>query len=98
MLNTISAESFESLIGQSFSVATDAGDILLELIEVSKNEGAATVNEARQSFSIIFRSDKEQALEQGMFDFSHDELKLDSLFIVPIGPDETGMCYECIFN
>ena len=73
----------------------------VELIEVSEL-GSASISsdepEKRRPFSIVFRGPNDPSLLQGIYDIEHGEMGTLSLFIVPIGPDAHGLCYESIFN
>jgi hypothetical protein len=37
-------------------------------------------------------------LKQGTYTFEHEKLGAFDLFVVPLGPDSTGMSYQVIFN
>ena len=52
----------------------------------------------REPFSIVFRGPKTIVLPQRMYKISHEKFGPLDLFIVPIGPDDTGMCYEAVFT
>jgi hypothetical protein len=49
-------------------------------------------------FSIIFRGPSGQSLPQRIYRLEHAQLGTLDLFLVPIGPDGVGMCYEAVFN
>ena len=37
-------------------------------------------------------------LPQGTYKVEHEKLGTLEIFLVPIGPDKEGLCYEAIFN
>jgi hypothetical protein len=94
-LASLTAEDFRALLGTRFvmpSVPFEA-----ELIEVS-DRGATSVTGLRAPFSIVFRGPLQPVLSQGIRHIEHNGLGELDLFLVPIGPDETGMRYEAVFG
>ena len=92
-------DTYQEHIGSKYQLALDDDSLELELIEV--NKVSADTTEAGQAvpFSAVFRStDKEEALEQGTYSLTHDGMGELLIFIVPIGPDDTGMRYEAVFT
>ena len=97
-LNTLTTTNFKSLINSEFTTtATEAGAQIFELLEVT-NIGAAPENDQRQAFSLLFRGANTQTPQQGMFELEHSQLGKLAVFLVPIGPDQRGMCYEAVFT
>lgn len=74
----------------------------LDLIEVKsiKIEDANRDPNLRQEpFRLTFRGGPKDAyLQQQIFKLTHEVLGDLEIFLVPIGPDSEGMCYEAIFN
>jgi hypothetical protein len=52
----------------------------------------------RTPFSLVFRCGKETPLPQGTYTVEHERMGTLEIFLVPIGPDEGGLCYEAVFN
>jgi hypothetical protein len=98
MLEKLTGSDFSPLLKQKFQIKLEGNTTLVvQLTEVTINENSDERN-GRQSFSIVFRGPRDLELTQGMYPVSHEELGEFSLFLVPIGPDEKGMCFEAVFN
>jgi hypothetical protein len=69
----------------------------VELIEITELKYQRK-GDLGSSFSLIFRGDANLILPQQIYQFEHEVMGSFEMFIVPIGPDEQGMCYEAIFN
>jgi hypothetical protein len=67
--------------------------VAAELIDVTKQ----TVNASLEQFSILFRVNQADMLAQGTYSFEHAEMGAFDLFIVPVGRDDKGYCYEASF-
>jgi hypothetical protein len=52
----------------------------------------------RGPFSLIFRGPRAPLLPQRTYRLAHPALGAFDLFLVPIGPDQDGQCYEAVFN
>ena len=102
MLEQLKKSDFECHLSESFKIQLSNSDTLeAELIEVSAMGGnRADENElaSRAPFSIVFRASKNVTLEQNTYRIEHPSLNTMDIFLVPIGPDEQGMCYEAVFN
>ena len=100
MIEDFDTSTFSGRGGEAFRVLRDDGSTL-ELEFVSVTPGPVPPDDARGErtpFSIVFRGPLEPVLPQRIYRFEHDELGSFELFIVPIGPDESGMQYEAVFN
>jgi hypothetical protein len=98
MLEKLTAENFSPLLEQEFQIELEHNKTLLvRLIEVSINNQSEQ-REGRQSFSIIFRGPRDFPFEQGTYQVSNETLGEVHIFLVPIGPDEKGLCMEAVFN
>ena len=90
-------DDFNRCLNQPFILdLNDSSTCLLQLISVDKHPDSATVSD-HQAFSVIFRGQDKPALEQQIYQIKHDTLGDMELFIVPVGPDDKGMCYEAVF-
>jgi len=103
VLDKLKPTSFEPYLHQSFNIyAGDAEPLEVELISVTEfsGGGAHTNSEGKRTpFSIIFRgASSEPVLQQAIYTVEHPELGALGIFLVPIGPDEHGLCYEAVFN
>jgi hypothetical protein len=96
MLDRISKEDFEPLVGQKVKVYRDESGSDLEVKEVVATRSPSP--RATEPFRIVLRSRDGWVATQGMFRIEHPVLGELELFVVPIGPDGEGLCYEIIFN
>jgi len=100
MLDALTKETFEQLLGQSFDVALASGETLrLTLLHVREAMAGGIGSPHRTPFSLLFRGGpRDQYLPQRIYDLVHPELGTLSIFIVPVGPDEGAMRYEAVFT
>jgi hypothetical protein len=95
VLEDLTASVFAGQLDTTFRVAFEGvPPLALELFEVSEDGSTAD----REQFSLLFRGPHDRVLGQGMCRMEHDALGALVLFIVPIGPDPAGMCYQAVFN
>lgn len=98
MLEKLSAADFSPLLNNKFHIYFNPSlPSTVELIEISEKK-TSSAEAGRQPFSIIFRGPKDKIWPQGMYKINHQSLGEMQLFIVPIGPDDEGLCYEAVFN
>jgi hypothetical protein len=91
-------EDFSGCVDQPFTLQLDDASYPLTLISADKLPNSAALGD-REAFSIVFRGEGDTTvLEQQTYRISNDTLGEMDLFIVPIGPDEKGMCYEAVFS
>lgn len=98
-LSAVIHEDFQPCLNDMFTVNTgeDNGP-QLELIEV-KPIGESDPNaKNRQPFSLLFRGPMEPLLQQKLHQLKNSKLGEMQLFLVPIGPDDSGMLYDASFN
>jgi hypothetical protein len=96
MLEDFTHATFADRLGETFRVGGGTDAVLLELTDASAGTGRQGAG--RMPFSLVFRGPLEPVLPQRIYRFEHHELGAFDLFIVPIGPDETGMQYEAVFG
>ncbi len=98
MLDKISAADFSPLINKKFRIYFEPSNpSIAELVEVNERN-APSESERRSPFSIVFRGSAEKIWPQGMYKIEHKSIGELELFLVPIGPDNEGLCYEAVFN
>jgi len=92
-------EDFQPREGSVFMLAEDdlpPLELTLETVEpLSLNGGPKGM---RPPFSLMFRCPDQRVLPQRQYRLDHPAIGEVSIFIVPIGRDETGVRYEAIFN
>ena len=100
MIEHLTSESFAACMGQTFRVVPpeEVGAPLdLELCNLRTFE-ASGPTQRQQPFAIEFRGPRDRVLSQGMWHLEHPQLGAHDIFLVPVGPDDAGMCYEAVFN
>ena len=70
------------------------GNVTVELVAVSELRETPR----QRMFSLVFRGDLEQPMEQGLFSMTHEKMGTESLFLVPIAREADGFRYEAVFN
>jgi hypothetical protein len=107
-LAALGAADFTSHVGSRFTLRFGAPGGLpatlepaepfaLELVEVVAASGQAP-GRPRRTFSLIFRGPHRPRLPQSIYRLELAALGALDLFLVPVGPDPQGMCYEAVFN
>ena len=97
MLQDLTSSSFSDHLGSTFRIQLGDGKSLdAELFEVLLHE--AHGGPRKQPFSLHFRGPRGAALPQAIYRLEHERLGPMDIFLVTIGPDEKGMCYEAVFN
>ena len=92
---SLTHEEFSKNANTKFQVQADENtQVELELIAISEMK----VHPHQEEFAIRFRGPLNVFLDQGVRDFTHDQMGQFELFIVPIKQDEQGFYYEAIFN
>lgn len=100
-LDQLKSTNFAPFLHQTFAIHYGAAEPLrAELVEVALLGEAPTRQGApqRAPFSIILRGPMRPILPQRIYRIEHEQMGALDIFIVPIGPDQAGMCYEAIFN
>jgi hypothetical protein len=89
---------FFERVGEGFRVPFAGGAIEITLLEVTSLARADHAGPRRAPFSLIFRGPLRPALVQHTWPLEHPALGRLEVFLVPIGPDASGMRYEAVFN
>jgi len=96
MLKGVTHESFESIVGQTVGLKT--GDTSFQADVKSVRLLRQNPSQERQPFSVELQAHDTENHGQQMYQLSHPDLGDLSLFLVPVGPGDGGMCYEIVFN
>ncbi|MEI2385949.1 hypothetical protein [Breoghania sp. JC706] len=94
-LATLELPTFTPLIGETFKIGTDAGEIDLVLREASALGKAVRQGGA---FSLLFQGPQDPALPQGLYPIRHEAIGELPLFLVPVGSLGEDKGYEAIFT
>ena len=100
MTERLTHDTFADRIGDAFRVVPPEGvgdPFDIELIQIRTFE-ATDLSQRGQAFALEFRGPNDKVLSQGMWHLEHPDLGANDIFLVPVGPDESGMCYEAVFN
>ena len=88
-------EEFSKHVNTKFQVGVDENtNVDVDLISISELK----VYPQQEEFSLQFRGPLDRFLDQGVRNFSHEQMGQFELFIVPIKKDAQGFYYEVIFN
>ena len=97
MLETFTVGTFSPHVGETFRVhLRDAAWIDTELISATAD--LVERPGVRAPFTVVFRGPPQPVLPQRIYRFEHGKVGAFEMFIVPIGPDASGMRYEAVFN
>ena len=97
LLDQLTIETFQPLVGSSFWIHIDGRKVELRLTAARKVMESEAARLARNPFSLFFLSPL--LFEQQIFHLTHDSFTdpLD-IFLVPIGQDSNGYSYEAVFT
>jgi hypothetical protein len=96
-LASVTKETFDPHVGTHFSLQLDNRATLeLELFEIAPL--AIHPGGKRIAFALRFRSRERGHVPQRTYQLEHAALGSFALFLVPMGPDASGMVYEAVFN
>jgi len=98
MLDELTQLDFAPLVTDRFRLVESGVTLDLELLSAE----AATVSghqaSGRAPFSLVFRGPHQPLLPQCIYPLQHSDLGILEIFLVPIGPDESGQRYEAVFS
>lgn len=69
-----------------------------EKLELELTSATNHSNAQLEQFSLIFTGKASPCLPQRLYELTHPRMGHVELFLVPVGPDETGMRYEAAFS
>lgn len=98
MLDQLTSADFTPHLHSSFRIHFDNGRIL-ETTLVEVGEFAQHAEQTRCPFSLVFlSSERSFYLRQAIYTIEHEQMGKLDLFVVPLGPDASGMRYEVVFS
>jgi hypothetical protein len=102
MLDKLTIDTFSNRIGESFTIRPDdtltIPATLSEVTDLTAVAGGSAIGRPRIPFSLLFHTAREIMLPQRIYRLEHAELEPMEIFLVPLGPDRQGFCYQSIFN
>ena len=97
-LSQLKKSDFAQHLGRRFSIyKSELNKIDVQLVEVS-NTRYNTSNHDEESFTLLFKGQQDQTLEQDTYRVENDTMGTFPLFIVPVYSDDIDLRYEVIFN
>ncbi len=96
MLEEITHQSFESIVGETIDLK--AGDDSFQAKVEAVSLLRTSSGQRRQPFSVELQAENAYNHGQQVYELSHPDLGVLSLFLVPLGPGKEGMRYEIVFN
>ncbi len=97
MLQDLSHSWFEEKLNTPFRIHF-GGEAPLEVVLFEVRLHEPHDGPRKQPYSIYFRGPRQAVLPQAIYRIEHDRMEPMDIFLVPVGPDEKGMCYEAVFN
>jgi hypothetical protein len=99
MLDKLTSADFYMHLNETFTLSRpDGRQHALTLVKVTELGEEQGESERRRPFSLIFRGPLDLQMPQQIYALTHPQMGNLQIFIVPIGPDQAGQCYEAIFN
>ncbi len=89
-------EKLEQLIGET--VTFSSGDVSFDARLQQLDRLPQLTGDVHQPFSVIFLAEHPEPFEQQTYTLTHSQIGDFLIFLVPIGPGESGMRYEAVFN
>jgi hypothetical protein len=99
MLDQVTMETFEPLVGTSFwAEFPNGGKVELRLVRAAKVMESEAARLPRHPFSLFFIGPKSFKLPQQTYHLTHESMSdpLD-IFLVPVGEDANTYQYEAVF-
>jgi len=97
MLEQIAAEEFDALVGQAIAITSAEATVHWELAGVRRLNAPSP--RPQPPFVLTLRDNgAARSWPQGIYRLAHPQRGELDLFVVPVGPDGRGMCYEVTFN
>jgi hypothetical protein len=101
MLDKLTSADFQPFFEQTFHIRLESGDalkvVLIEVTELGSEQEWDGDSGRRKPFSLLFRGAMEPLLPQRIYRVEHPDMGALDIFLVPVGPDREGMCYEALF-
>ena len=99
MLDQLTVESFEPLVGTSFWAEFPNGSkVELRLVRAAKVMESEAARLPRHPFSLYFIGPKSYRLPQRIYHLAHESAEAMDIFLVPVGEDANTYQYEAVFT
>jgi hypothetical protein len=98
MLDQLTIESFEPLVGSTFWAEFPNGaKVELRLTRAAKVMESEAARLERHPFSLFFVGPRSYMLQQQIYRLTHEQLGAMEIFLVPVGQDAQTYQYEAVF-
>ncbi len=94
----ITYEELDACLGEAFALTGGQTPLELRLIEIKRLADTPDGPAGRLPFSLLFRGPLEPVMPQRIYPLHNARIGEVELFLVPVGPDAEGMCYEAVIN
>ena len=99
MPDQLTPATFEPHVGTDFSIEVGGGVEIQMVLDSVRRQAPRSHGDRTEPFSLLFSGPTGAPLPQATHTLKHPELGALAIFLVPIGPDETGrQRYEAVFN
>lgn len=99
MLENLTSETFEPLVGSSFWVEfPNDAKVELRLDRVARVMESEAARLPRHPFSIFFAGPRSFLLRQHTYRVTHESLGALEIFLVPVGETPNSYQYEAVFT
>lgn len=99
MLDQLTIETFEPLVGTSFWAGLPpGGKVELRLVRVGKVMESVAAQLPRHPFSLFFIGPGSYKLEQSIYHLTHDTMGELDIFLVPVAQHGNTYEYEAVFT
>ncbi|WP_282940362.1 hypothetical protein [Paenibacillus sp. RC67] len=89
-----SLAAFREAVNTNFIVVLDGMEVSLQLKSIDE----LAIGPEIEQFSLQLTGPQAPFLPQQLYRLQHEKLGEHDLFMVPIGQDSDGFCYEIVFN
>ena len=98
MLEKLTFEEMNALVGTTFGVEIDGHSIDLTLARAGKVMESEAARLPRHPFSLFFTGPAAPFLPQKTYRLHHEQLGTLEIFLVPVGKFADGFQYEAVFT
>jgi hypothetical protein len=99
MLDQLTVESFDPLVGSSFWVEfPNDTRVEIRLVQAAKVMESESARLDRHPFSLFFVGPKSFQLQQHVYRITHEALEPMEIFLVPVGETAEIYQYEAVFT
>jgi hypothetical protein len=94
-LAKVQCADFAACVNQDFEIVTDAGPLVLQLVEARSQTAP---DAGREPFTLTFRGPPPVRLPQGIYKMNNAQMGEMEIFLVQIAANQTSSTFEAVFN